>query len=117
MELQVRRQLSTRTLVGITELKNESSDEALISQGIYRLARHPRYLAVIVGLLASALIVNYLGVYLLALLMVPGLYSVAVLEERELMARFGQRYRDYASNVPRLFPTVLSLREFRKNRL
>jgi len=35
---------------------------------------------------------------------VAGIYAVALLEERELLARFGDEYRTYCRRVPRFIP-------------
>jgi len=114
MEVQCRRRLATRTLVGVPELRNDASSERLINEGIYRLVRHPRYLSIIVGMVAFALIANYVGVYALTLAMIPGLYLIAELEERELVQRFGTAYQQYRDQVPRLFPTGESMRKFHR---
>jgi protein-S-isoprenylcysteine O-methyltransferase Ste14 len=66
--------------------------------------RHPRYIAVLLGMFAVALFCNYLGLYVVVALTVPGLYVVAVLEERELLERFGTEYREYMERVPRFVP-------------
>lgn len=56
------------------------------------------------SLMATALFANHLGTYLLVVVFLPGIYVVTVLEERELVARFGETYRDYQRQVPRLLP-------------
>ena len=40
--------------------------------------------------------------------MVPILHLVVLLEERELLERFGDAYRDYAGRVPRYVPRLRS---------
>jgi protein-S-isoprenylcysteine O-methyltransferase Ste14 len=115
MELQCRKLLKLRTLVGVPELKNERSSRQLISKGMYQLVRHPRYLTIIVGMIGFSLVINYLEIYILMLLMVPGLYLIAVFEERELLVRFGDAYQQYRASVPRLFPTRDSFENFRRS--
>ena len=61
----------------------------------------------LVGVVATALFANYLGTYLLAVIFVPGVYVVTIFEERELVERFGEAYRDYQSRVPRLVPRLV----------
>ncbi len=108
MEKLVRTHLKLRTLVGVPELKGESSQ--LIDQGIYRLVRHPRYFAILVGVIGWSMMTNYLGIYVLSLIFIPLLVLVAILEERELVARFGQPYIEYQARVPRIIPTWDSLK-------
>lgn len=99
------RQLSIATLVGIPELSPiEQGKGRLLQDGIYRVVRHPRYLSAGIGVIANVLFVNYAGLYLLILLLVPPGYLVFVFEERELIDRFGEEYRKYQREVPPLIP-------------
>ena len=54
----------------------------------------------------NVLLFNYLGLYILFLLVIPmGLWMLA-LEERELVDRFGDAYRRYQREVPQLIPRL-----------
>ncbi len=103
LELQYWRHLSISTLVGIQELSTAGKG-TLLRGGIYGVVRHPRYLSSGIGLLASSLFINYLGLYILAILVVPLGYFLLILEERELVDRFGDSYRGYQRDVPQLIP-------------
>jgi protein-S-isoprenylcysteine O-methyltransferase Ste14 len=103
LEFRYWRQLSISTLVGIPELSKQRKGR-LLREGIYGVVRHPRYLSAGIGMIANALIVNYLGVYVLLIAVVPPGYLMLVLEERELLGRFGDAYREYQRDVPRLIP-------------
>ena len=107
MELQYWRQLSISTLVGIPELSSQREGR-LLRDGIYGVVRHPRYLSAGISLIANALIVNHLGVYILLIMIIPPGYLVLVLEERDLIDRFGDAYREYQRDVPRLVPRMRS---------
>ncbi len=76
----------------------------LLQLGIYGRVRHPPYLGVMLGTVAMALFTNYLAAYALAAIAFPWLYLIIVLEERELRDRFGEAYRIYQQQVPRLVP-------------
>jgi len=54
--------------------------------------------------LAIAMLANYLATWILAAACVPVLYAVALLEERELVDRFGDEYRAHQRPVPHLIP-------------
>jgi len=105
LELQYWRHLSIATLVGVPELSPAGQRKGrLLQDGIYRIVRHPRYLSAGVGVIANALFINYAGLYILILLLVPLGYVMLVFEERELIDRFGEEYRKYQREVPRLIP-------------
>ena len=105
LERQYWRHLSIATLVGVPELSTAGQVKGpLLQDGIYRLVRHPRYLSAGIGVVANALFINYAGVYILILLLVPPGYAMLVFEERELIDRFGEEYRQYQREVPQLIP-------------
>jgi protein-S-isoprenylcysteine O-methyltransferase Ste14 len=101
----IHRQLTPRMLSGAPELSADDPG-VLLTEGLYARMRHPRYAQVTLAMLGWALVANYLAVYIIVLLVVPGLYLTALLEERELTERFGDAYRDYARRVPRFFPRL-----------
>lgn len=102
IELRVREHLHFRILAGLPELGPDPG--TLLTQGIYGELRHPRYLSVLIGLFAYALMVNYAGLYALALLSVGGIALIVYLEERELAERFGAAWAAYRSRVPAVIP-------------
>lgn len=104
IEIRCRRLLSTRMLLGGPELDPKGGPGKLLSEGIYGRVRHPRYVAILLGMIAVALFCNYLGLYIIVALNLPGLYVIALLEERELLDRFGDEYREYMERVPRFIP-------------
>ena len=107
LELQYWRHLSIATLIGVPELlPTEQRKGRLLQDGIYRVVRHPRYLSAGIGLIANALLINYVGLYILILLAFPAGYPLLALEERELIDRFGEAYREYQREVPRLIPRL-----------
>ena len=105
LELQYWKQLSISTLVGIPELSQQPKGR-LLREGIYGMVRHPRYLSAGIGIIVNALIVNHVGLYILILLALPPGYLMLVLEERELIDRFGDAYLEYKRDVPRLIPRL-----------
>jgi protein-S-isoprenylcysteine O-methyltransferase Ste14 len=44
------------------------------------------------------------GVYVLVFMLFPLGYPMLVFEERELLDRFGEEYRQYQREVPRIIP-------------
>ena len=96
--------LSLAMRMGVPELSCAEGRQTLVREGIYRVVRHPVYLTAAVAGIAFALVVNYLGVYILFVSAFPLLYLITVLEEHELIDRFGEEYRRYQREVPRLIP-------------
>jgi hypothetical protein len=104
IEVRCRKHLKPKILIGVPELAPQGGEGKLITEGIYGRVRHPRYLAVALGTVAVAFFTNYLAVYVLAALVIPALYLVVLLEERELRDRFGEEYVEYCGRVPRFLP-------------
>jgi protein-S-isoprenylcysteine O-methyltransferase Ste14 len=98
------RLLTFSVLAGLPELSPRRYPGRLLTEGIYARIRHPRYVEVVVGVLAYALFANHVGTYVLWLLLLPTLLLVVRLEERELRERFGDAWEDYARRVPRFLP-------------
>ena len=68
------------------------------------MVRHPRYVSAGIGIIANALFINYAGLYVLILVLVPLGYLMVVFEEQELIDRFGEEYRKYQREVPPFIP-------------
>lgn len=101
------RHLSIATMIGIPELSPaEQCKGKLLKDGIYRVVRHPRYLSAGIAVIAVALFVDYVGVYVLILLLFPLGYPMLIFEERDLIDRFGEEYRQYQREVPQIIPRL-----------
>ena len=94
------------TISGLPELAPDQHPQRLITTGVYAIIRHPRYVQLYLGLLGSALIANYLVLYLVVALWLPGIYVIVRLEEKELRDRFGAAYDEYSRRVPRFLPRI-----------
>ena len=108
LELQYWKYLSISTLTGVPELSSpEKRKGKLLREGIYGVVRHPRYLSAVLGLIGQGLFCNNVGLYVFLLLLVPVGWLTVTLEERELVDRFGEAYRQYQREVPPLIPRRL----------
>jgi protein-S-isoprenylcysteine O-methyltransferase Ste14 len=101
--IQRRKQLDSRTLAGVPELDREAPGK-LLTGGIYDAIRHPRYVEVAIGTLGYAVFSMWLGALVIALLTLPVLHLIVLIEERELADRFGDEYERYRARVPRYVP-------------
>ena len=108
LEIQIRKYWTLKTLIGWPELAPNGMESKLLKEGIYGRVRHPRYVSTMVGMIGFALLTNYSGVYVVVALTLPGLYLITVVEERELLIRFGEEYRHYQEELPRLIPRLTS---------
>ena len=115
-QLLTRRQLSNKIMIGVPEL-SEGDPGQLLTEGVFAWTRNPRYLVIWSALFGMALMTNYLGTWVQALLSFPALYLVVLLEEKELRQRFGEPYLDYCRSVPRFFPRRPATEARRSRRL
>jgi protein-S-isoprenylcysteine O-methyltransferase Ste14 len=105
VEHEYKKHLSFAILSGFQELSPQKAQTGrMLKEGIYSVVRHPRYLSASIGIIAGALIANYVGFYILLSLLLPLGYAVVRLEERELIERFGDQYRQYRHEVPAIIP-------------
>ena len=80
-------------------------DHTLVTDGIYRLVRHPMYLSQLLWALAQILLLqNWLAgpLNLLFFILFYSLRSRA--EEKMMLERFGDQYRDYMQTTGALIP-------------
>jgi protein-S-isoprenylcysteine O-methyltransferase Ste14 len=101
--------------VGWAQLRGEEDDtQELVVGGLHRWMRHPLYSAAI--LLLWGIVRDELSLAT-AIWATVYFYVGSIFEERRLVARYGNRYSDFRSTVPRFFPrlrTALRLIERRK---
>ena len=82
-------------------------DHKLVTEGPYRLARHPLYTALLGMILATGLAVSYWIVLLIALFVYWSGTTIRIRsEERLLRQEFGAAYEEFARRVPALLPRL-----------
>jgi protein-S-isoprenylcysteine O-methyltransferase Ste14 len=80
-------------------------EHELITEGPYKLVRHPIYTGMFGMLLATGLAVTYWQRLLVAaLIFATGTWIRVYLEEKLLRAQFGPAYESYARRVPAVLP-------------
>jgi protein-S-isoprenylcysteine O-methyltransferase Ste14 len=84
-----------------------TTEQTLVTDGVYRAVRHPMYTSqLLFGLAQACLLQNWIAgpgglvaFLLLCLVRVPR-------EERMMVDHFGDAYRDYAARTGRIFPRI-----------
>ena len=81
-------------------------EHRLITGGLYRFIRHPRYLGLLVMLLGFALVFNtWVGAAADLALLAALLWRISD-EEKLLQREFGPAWEAYARRTPRLIPGI-----------
>lgn len=106
IERRTRRELGVRRLLGLAEMNPAHRLRGVLRTGIYAQIRHPRYLSYMVTLVAWALLTGLEAIFLLAIIEILLYQMVALLEERELLDRYGSEYQAYVRAVPRFVPRL-----------
>jgi protein-S-isoprenylcysteine O-methyltransferase Ste14 len=102
--VKARHGFSPLQLSGHHELEPDRHQQQLVVTGIRQHVRHPIYLGHLLEMLGWSIGTGLLvcGV-LTAFALVTGIIMIRT-EERELVERFGQAYRDYQKHVPAIIP-------------
>ena len=95
-------QTDTLYFVGLRQLIEQEKPDKFVTNGLYRLVRHPLYTAGLLFLwLSPQVTVNLFMLYVAATIYI---FIGAYFEERKLTREFGQAYADYKSRTPMLIP-------------
>jgi len=101
--------IGIKATIAYTELKHDisSKNQSLIISGPFSAVRHPSYWA------HTAIIIGFFfltGVIALGIITVVDLaityFITTTLEDKELIDRFGDEYREYQRKVPKFFPKL-----------
>ncbi len=99
-----RQEFSADQVLGRAELEPGKHEQRLVTSGIRGRIRHPYYLGHLLNLTGLTLATGSLALFLLWGFAVVTGAAMIRLEERELVARFGEAYREYQRRVPALIP-------------
>jgi protein-S-isoprenylcysteine O-methyltransferase Ste14 len=78
----------------------------LVQNGPLGIVRHPYYVSYVLILLGLSLTLTILWSLILALCIVIGMGPTAKAEENQLIALFGEEYKQYQQRVGRFFPKL-----------
>lgn len=90
---------------GWREVYRARRENRLTRQGPYQFARHPQYTGIFLVMFGEG-VVHWPTVFSLAAfpIVVIAYYLLARKEERQMVERFGQEYREYRARVPMFLP-------------
>jgi steroid 5-alpha reductase family enzyme len=92
-----------------TEDKKQASIREMVSTGMHGWVRHPIYLGHLFMMIGWTALAGTIAVYeLLALALLTAPLMIRM-EERELVARFGDAYRVYQRRVPMIVPRSVKI--------
>ena len=88
-----------------SELFKSKSESKLIITGIYHYTRNPLYLGAIFAFFGWTFIFSLTMLLIISLLFTILFIFIAKWEEKELLERFGEDYKNYKKSVPFIFPS------------
>jgi protein-S-isoprenylcysteine O-methyltransferase Ste14 len=85
---------------------NFENTSVLVKSGIYRYIRHPLYLSIF--LLGTGIVLKLPGTVqiILGVINMTAIFFTAKIEEKEMIARFGDEYRDYMKETRMFIPYI-----------
>jgi len=99
-------------LSGLRNLFIENFSNELQITGVHRHVRHPLYLGTFCFIWGLFLLFPYLSLLVANIIITVYTLIGINLEEKKLMAEFGERYVKYRKVVPKLFPSLKPKEEF-----
>ena len=87
-----------------TDMKQTETKGGFITSGCYSLVRHPLYLIAVLFLLLNPVMTTRWA--LLTILSIIYMVLGAIIEERRLLATYGDHYRKYCLKVPFMLPKI-----------
>ncbi|MCX7771081.1 MAG: isoprenylcysteine carboxylmethyltransferase family protein [Proteobacteria bacterium] len=99
--------LSLPGITGVPEIKDDK-DFDLVIKGPFSIIRHPTYLAHTLILLGAFLFTSYIILLIITVLdFLLNIFIIIPLEERELINRMGEKYKNYKRKVKwKLIPYI-----------
>ena len=85
-------------------------DHELVTDGPYKRIRHPMYVVLFLFIVAVGLVTASLLIAILNVLLIIVFYSRVSKEEKMMLERFGNEYRDYTQRTGRFLPAIRTKR-------
>ncbi len=101
IEIATTQALGRKRILGSSEFKK--AQDKLITTGIYKYARHPRYVEHPLWFVGLGFILGYTSLLWFALYLFLAFVITANFEEQELVKRYGKEYLKYKKKTPAFF--------------
>ena len=92
------------SLSGLRSLVQETVSSQLMIRGIHKYVRHPLYLGTFAFIWGLFLLLPYLSLLISNIIITVYTLIGISLEEKKLESEFGEDYKKYRANVPKLLP-------------
>ncbi len=99
---------------GWSEVYRGAKEGKLVTSGLYSLMRHPQYTGIFLVIIGQLIHWPTILTLLLSPLIFFVYFNLARKEERDMIAKFGDEYRNYAKSVPMFFPKIRDIKAFMK---
>lgn len=100
------RGLSLSRVIGKVELEPDRHEHRLVTTGVHARVRHPLYFGHLCTMLGWSIGAGTVACWALTGFYLATAAIMIPMEERELRARFGREYDDYAQRVPAFLPRL-----------
>lgn len=100
------KEIPMMSFLGLKPTKEDGSKPELVATGIYSQIRHPLYFGLLAIFLGYFLVSGTLGAMIHLACLVMYLPVGIYFEEKNLVATFGEDYREYQKEVPSFFPKI-----------
>ncbi|MFX0196336.1 MAG: methyltransferase family protein [Candidatus Hodarchaeota archaeon] len=87
---------------GVPEGKSYEGTTFLVDSGIYSVIRHPIYCSFILLFIALVCLSQHWFSVLASIPLIISMYWIMIIEEKVTLERFGDAYKRYMQNVPRI---------------
>ncbi len=99
-------------IAGWRRIYKARQEQGLVTDGIYGLVRHPQYSGIFLAIFGQLIHWPTIPTLVLFPIIVFLYYRLSRKEEKILLARFGEAYRDYMTRVPMFFAGWRRLRSY-----
>jgi protein-S-isoprenylcysteine O-methyltransferase Ste14 len=86
---------------------NFENTSVIVKTGLYKYIRHPLYLSLLIGGTGVMIKNPELRLILLGAVNLAAIWVTARIEEEEMIAKFGEAYRDYMKETKMFIPFVI----------